>query len=257
MTIDYSFVIAVKNRQELFNRCLKSVLWQDYPSYEVIVVDYGSEPKVVVPEDRKIRIIRLDPKDNTWNISIALNAGVANSKAENLVLMGCDCIHAPDLLSFVDAIAKRSLLKSRKLQIYWRRFELTSLGQSWLINSEPKEVFQNTPQFLTDQGLGKWGRLNTYGDFLIVKREPVVVIGGFDERMSGWGWQDADMMERLMRQDYQKYWGMQLKLIHQFHFDQQGKNEAHRRNLGISRREKAAGNVIRNGGPQGFAKYRV
>ena len=79
-------------------------------------------------------------------------------------------------------------------------------------------------------------------------------IGGFDERMTGWGRMDIDMMERLKCLGCQEFWGRQFKLIHQFHVPQ-GTQSA-KRNTEIHLRELAMGNIVRNGGIQNFEKYR-
>jgi len=259
MKPDYSFIIAVRDRQDAFGRCLKSVLWQDYPSFEIIVVDYGSEPRIAVPDDYRIRIVRLNPESDAFINCVSFNAGIANARAKNLILMSCDNIVAPDLLSIIHTIVEKK--QPQKLQIYWRRFDLTSLGQDWLTSfelSSEETIFQSAPsKFLIDRGFGQWHNLSSYGDFLMIKKEPIVAIGGFDERMSGWGWQDNDMMMRLNLLGYQKFWGKQFKLLHQFHSHQQTKSETHRRNRKMSSQGEAAGNIVRNGGPQNFEKYHL
>lgn len=264
MPIDYSFVITVKNRQELFDRCLKSVLWQDYPSYEVVVVDYGSEPKLVVSADPRVKLIRLDPEDPAWNHCIAFNAGIANTKGESLAILGCDCILAPDLLSAAHAAAKKGRPNPAgpwRMQVYWNRFDLTPSGQSWLTSLEPfspDNCFKSvSPKALVKRKLGGWMKGAAYGDFLVVEKAVMVAIGGYDERMNGWGGLDNDMMRRLRCLGYQEYWGKQFKLMHQNHPRQKVRSETQRRNWRISRQEEAAGNIIRNGGPQNFEKYRV
>ena len=282
MSVDYTFITTVKNRQQLLDRCLESILWQDCSDFEAIVVDYGSQPAVMVPGDPRIRVVRIEPDGDGWNGSVALNAGIANAGAEKLVLLNCDCLVAPDMLSAIDGIIRN---RDNKLQIYWRRFDLAPSGQRllesvserrlfsrvyppllvalglgrWhvlvdhrLVKSCPKRLYD----FLVALGLRKWHRLTAYGDFLAVDKAPLMEIGGFDERMAGWGRMDLDAMERLKMMGYQVFWGRQFKLIHQHHAPQEGQRESNKSNTKLSLRELAAGRIVRNGGIQNFERYR-
>ncbi len=260
MTPRYSVIITVKNRQRLLNCCLRSVLWQDFRDFEIVLVDYGSNPRIRTPDDPRIRLVRWEPADDTWNGCIALNVGLANASAERILLLNCDCLMAPDLLSTVDALVSAD---REPRQIYWRRFDLSrgglALTKCMLGVSGPfdsRSCFRPGFETLATRcGLAKWHPLSSYGDFLTVPRRPLIQLGGFDERMTGWGQMDLDMMERLKVLGYAVHWGMELKLIHQYHRPQSDQRETVIRNIALSRKAAADGELVRNGGPSHFETY--
>lgn len=260
MTPQYSVIITVRDRQQLLDRCLRSVHWQSFRDYEVVLVDYGSNPAVRAPDDSRIRIVRMEPPDDTWNGCVALNAGIANARASQVVLLNCDCLMAPDLLGTVDRMLSAA---DAPRQIYWRRFDLSRGGSAAIRGmfrlggpANPRNCFRPSfVKFATQMCLGRWHPLTSYGDFLAVRKQPLIDLGGFDERMTGWGQMDLDMMERLKALGYAVHWGMELELIHQFHPPQANQNETVIRNIALSRDAIVEGQLVRNGGAAHLEKY--
>jgi GT2 family glycosyltransferase len=258
----YSVIVTVKNRQPLLNRCLQTVLWQDYTDFECVVVDYGSDPPAVVPNDPRMRVVRIEPPDDGWNGCIALNAGLANAAAERVVLLNCDCLMAPDLLRVADALLAE---RGETQQTYWQRFDLSKAGLAAVKCifaagrlANPRRCFRpGFVRFLERTGLARRHPCSSYGDFLVIKKQPLIELGGFDEAMAGWGQMDVDMKERLEALGYPDHWGMEMKLIHQYHPPQTNKHATVGRNLALSRRALAEGQLVRNGGPGAFEKYLV
>ena len=248
----YSFITTVRDRQERLDRCLHSILWQQFKDYEVVVVDYGSELPVQVPQG--ITLIRWEA--DTWNESIAKNIGIANADGERLFLVNCDNVIASGLLGIIDSL----LEKDSKQHVYWQRFDLSPRGLP-IIQGLGWEQIENC--FKIDissewiqQGLGEWHPLSAYGDLIAVEKEPVMALGGFDERMTGWGYYDIDLKIRLDALGYHTHWGKGFKLIHHYHktlHDGQscGENEA------IGSKDTKAGKIVRNGGASNFSQYRM
>lgn len=244
----YSFITTVRNRQERLDRCLHSILWQQFKDYEVVVVDYGSELPVQVPQG--VKLIRWEA--DTWNESIAKNIGIANADGERLFLLNCDSIIAPDLLGIINAL----LEKDSKQHIYWQRFDLSRKG---LPIVQVLEWGQIEGYFKTVASLkwiqlkwGDWHPLSAYGELTVVEREPVVMLGGYDERMTGWGYMDMDLKLRLDAVGYHTHWGTGFKLVHHYH---KTLHDGHScgRNKAIGSKD---GNIIRNDGAENFLKYR-
>jgi glycosyltransferase involved in cell wall biosynthesis len=258
----YSVIITVKDRPRLLARCLQTVLWQDCPDYDVVVVDYGSSPPVNLSTGERVSVVRVEPGDETWNGCVALNVGLANASAERIVLLNCDCLMAPDLLSTVDRLISEDPAPQ---QIYWRRLDLTRAGLATLRllsktngSAGLRSCFRpGFGRFLLRARLAAWHPLSSYGDFLVVKRAPLIELGGFDERMAGWGQMDTDMMERLKRVGYVEHWGLDLKLIHQYHPPQPNREHTVEDNIALSRTAMSEGQLVRNGGPAHLAQYVV
>jgi len=244
----YSFVIPVKNRQTLLTHCLDSVHQQSHRAFEVIVVDYGSAEPISVPES--VRLIRLEGLG--WNGSVALNAGIANASGKYVVVLDCDGILASNLLA---AVATQISADDRR-QIYWRRFDLTETGAHAVETEGPQSLFDRGWQALVAEGLGRWHGFTSHGSFLAVRRDAIINLGGYDERMTGWGAYDDDLAKRLTAEGFPVWWGESLQLFHLPHESQLHQRESYARNRKISDDALSKGQLIRNGGPTNFDKYR-
>lgn len=253
----YSFILSVRGRQTLLLHCLASIGQQSYRDFEVVVVDYGSAEPITVPD--AARLIRFE-EAGPWNASIAQNVGIANAKGTYLVRLDSDNILAPDLLEDVDS----RLLEDDHQQIYWRRLALTEKG-FWVFDACSEQVlFDLDAPKLIDLGLGEWQDLNAHGAFLVVRRDVVIELGGYDERMVGWGFYDNDLAYRLTATGFPEQWGMSLKLLHLYHGLPEpnlkgwpaSRRGTWKRNARLSRVSMSKGQLVRNGGSENFDKYK-
>jgi glycosyltransferase involved in cell wall biosynthesis len=85
-----SIIVPVYNGEATINRCLESLLAQDYPKdrYEIIVVDNNST-------DGTVGIVRQNPvsllKEETQGPGAARNRGLADARGEIVALIDADC----------------------------------------------------------------------------------------------------------------------------------------------------------------------
>ncbi len=102
----FSIVVTTYNRQALLERCLASLLVQEFPreAYEIIVVDDGSDdttPGLLVSLAREGQIRYLHQENCGW--SIARNTGVARSQGEIVLFTDDDCLAPIDWLARYEA----------------------------------------------------------------------------------------------------------------------------------------------------------
>lgn len=97
-----SVVIPVYNEKKDIEKCLSSLLAQDYPSFEVIVIDDGSNDgtieilkKFVKESDDKIKLL----KQNHLGPGPARNLGARHAKGEILSFVDADMTFEKDFLS--------------------------------------------------------------------------------------------------------------------------------------------------------------
>ena len=103
----FSVVVTTFNREALLERCLASLLVQDFPQdeYEIIVVDDGSKdttPGLLTSLAREGRIRYLHQENCGW--AVARNTGVARSRGEIVIFTDDDCRMPIDWLAKYDAI---------------------------------------------------------------------------------------------------------------------------------------------------------
>ncbi|MDA0716205.1 MAG: glycosyltransferase, partial [archaeon] len=122
-----SVVIPVYNRKEILGKTLAGILHQTYPLelIEVIIADDGSSDH---PEELieifepffDIRYVRQD--DLGYRLSAVRNLGVKNSKNEHIIILDCDMLPMPDLVS---SMMKWLHISDKIILIGHRRFVST------------------------------------------------------------------------------------------------------------------------------------
>lgn len=91
----FSVVIPTHNRPKMLGDAIRSVLSQRLDDFEVIVVDDGSDPPAEIPDDARVRLVRLEPNQG---ISSARNAGVARSQGRYVAFLDDDDLWLPTRL---------------------------------------------------------------------------------------------------------------------------------------------------------------
>lgn len=247
----YSFIVPVRDRLDFLPLCLERIAAQTETDYEIIVAAHGGYcAPPCLPET--VRVVWWET-EAPWNQAVAVNIGIANAVGQRLVIVNADIIMSSTLLSTVDLL----LTQNAHQHIYWRRFDLTKKGLQYARdeNVDWNNLFVcDCSEQWQENGWGKWHALTAYGDFLAVARDPVLVLGGFDEQMPGWGGYDIDMARRLTDIGCHEYWGASWGLVHQYHVPQATQRQSGDHN---ARRYRWDLRTVRNGGASHFDKYRI
>jgi len=95
-----SVIIPAYNEEKDIGQCLASLMIQDYPNYEVIVVDDGSidNTKNIVTRFTKLQNFKLINGEHKGP-GFSRNLGAKSSKGEILVFVDCDMLFPKDYLS--------------------------------------------------------------------------------------------------------------------------------------------------------------
>lgn len=95
----FSVIVPVYNRETTVDRCVDSVLRQQFDDFELIVVDDGSTDGTAAVleryQDGRVRILR----QSNAGVSAARNAGAAMARGEYLVFLDSDDAADPDWLA--------------------------------------------------------------------------------------------------------------------------------------------------------------
>jgi chlorobactene glucosyltransferase len=110
-----SIIVPARNEEKNIERCVLSLLAQDYPRFEVIVVDDCSEDETgsilarLGNSDSRLKVIRGKPLPEGWmGKAHALNQGYSSAKGDWLLFTDADTFHEPYLLSRVMGVALAS-----------------------------------------------------------------------------------------------------------------------------------------------------
>jgi chlorobactene glucosyltransferase len=108
-----SIVVVAGNRAEDLERCVRSLLRQDYARFEVIVVDASVNTEtgarlleMAATAEGNLRVVREEPSPSGWlNRPAALQQGMEAARGDWLLFTTADTYHAPGLLSRAMAYA--------------------------------------------------------------------------------------------------------------------------------------------------------
>lgn len=98
-----SVVVPTANRPAVLADCIDSLSAQDYPSYEVVVVDNGSSASAVAAHPL-VSYLRLPQRD----ANAARNAGIEASRGDPICLVDDDVVAPPGWLAGLVAGARRN-----------------------------------------------------------------------------------------------------------------------------------------------------
>lgn len=164
-------VAACKNRQETLEKVLPT--WLDVDGVkEVIIVDWGSDPplrSIVRPErDPRIKLFRVN-EEELWVLSRAYNLAFNKSTMDYIIRIDCD-------YSLNRAFMNAHNLKKTETGFY----------------------------------SGNWGNARDENEehlngAMIMRRALFWDIGGYDERIQTYGWDDSDLYNRLTSKNMAKF----------------------------------------------------
>lgn len=117
-----SVIIPTFNRAEVLGRAIDSVLAQDYPAFELIVVDDGSTdntPNLLAEYGDRLRSIRQAKRGP----AAARNAGIMAARHDHLAFLDSDDLFAPHKLALQAAAMQESpdCLISHTDEIWYRK----------------------------------------------------------------------------------------------------------------------------------------
>ncbi|MBC7195326.1 MAG: glycosyltransferase family 2 protein [Caldisericia bacterium] len=169
-----SILIPARNEEKNIERCVKSIINQNYPNFEIFVLNDNSEDRTLEilenlkKEHEKLNIINnKDLKDGWLGKTLALQILYENSNGDVLVFLDADTFHKENaILKAVSYLLKRNL---DMLSIFPQEIMGTFLEKLIipfmnfaLMSFYPLLPFAN-------------------GQFVVFKRETLIKIGGFEK----------------------------------------------------------------------------
>lgn len=185
MTPRVTVLLAVYNGGAYLREAVESVLGQTYEDFELLLVDDGSTDGAVeaLPSDPRVRVVR-----NERNIGQipSLNRGLREARGEYVARLDHDDVSLPRRLELQVELLER--LPDVALAATWADIVDTD-GRIWTRVQPRIESFADfAAQVVT-------GRVHLVHPSLMVRRDVVVDLGGFDESLNAA--EDQDLYRRL------------------------------------------------------------
>ena len=187
-----SVIIPTYNHAHLLERALQSVLDQSYSCWEVIVVDnYSSDHTDEIVEKFSGPRVSCLKINNDGVIAASRNLGISAAKGEWLAFLDSDDWWKSDKLEVcIQNIRDNIDLIYHPLQCY----RVDDVGDVAVLGRlEAKQIIDNPVCGLMKQGPS----LTTSG--ILVKKEKVDLVGGFDENQQVVAGEDYDLWLRLAK----------------------------------------------------------
>jgi glycosyltransferase involved in cell wall biosynthesis len=210
-------VVTTYNRPDALQAVLEGYREQDTRDFELLVADDGStdDTRLLVAEYARSaphRVRHVWQEDAGFRPGAARNRAIAATDAEYIVFSDGDCVPPPFYVSRHAALAERAHFLAGNRMLLSEGFTRAVLGEhvpiqrwrtrQWLAAWARRDVNRAMPlarlpdgAFRTRRPL-RWEGVKTCN--FSAWRADLVRVNGFDERYSGWGLEDSDLVIRLL-----------------------------------------------------------
>jgi GT2 family glycosyltransferase len=252
MSATISVVVTTYEWPEALDVVLRAIAEDTEPPHEVIVADDGSGPTTAEVISRHnaappMPIRHVWHEDGAWRKSRILNLAALEASGDYLLFFDGDCVPRRGCLSATRrAMLPGWFLASKRLHLSKGLSQRVLAGEAspwqwstlrWFLGA-PHEVVR-APRETSRIGLlvpvrdrrRPWRPelpdysppYRAYGFYFGVWRDDFERVNGFDMRFEGWGGEDEDIAERLLRAGVRCGWpGAAATMLHIWHPEKRG-----------------------------------
>ena len=201
-----SVVVPARNEERNIPGCLESLLAQDYPNYEVIVVDDRSTDRTgalveeVARKDARVRLLKGVRLQEGWlGKSHAVHQGVREASGEWFLFVDADTWHHPRSLSAAmshvlnEKVDMLSLYPHFLCKTFWEKVIQPAVGRMILIAGPVKFVNSRRPALRIF--------FMAIGQFILIRRRVYEAVGGH-EAIRGRVTEDVELARGVKRAGY-------------------------------------------------------
>jgi len=232
-----SVILSTYNRPDALEMVLRSLEAQTCKDFEVIVADDGSREDTRLMLERfgsqsSLTLKQVWQEDEGFRAATIRNKAVAASQGEYLVFLDGDCMVFPDFLAEHDRLKESSRFTTGNRILLNRPFTEAVLSRElplhqwtfwqWIVARFKGQTNRLLPLLRLSLGFlrkltpRKWHGVKTCN--LGVWRQDFLDVNGFDESYQGWGYEDSDLVIRIMNKGVFRLEGrFAIPVIHLWH----------------------------------------
>ncbi len=208
-----SIIIPTKDKADLLTSCVDSIVQNtDYPNWEIIIVDNGSEEKATFEffescqKRLGIKRFKIHQDPSPFNFSYLVNQGVKVAQGSMILLLNNDTelISPSNWLEEMVGYAQRKAIACVGCKLLYNDDTMQHAGIICGIGGIASHSHVDFPV----QSPGYFTRLNIVANYsgvtgacLMIKRSLWEKVGGFDEQLAV-AFNDVDFCLRLLKQNY-------------------------------------------------------
>jgi glycosyltransferase involved in cell wall biosynthesis len=187
-----TIIYANRNRDiKRIKASLDTLNRQSYQNFEVVFVDYGSNPNLVrelrelLADYGFLKFFSLEVSQLLWNKSKALNFGIKQANFPYIFIADVDLIFHPDTTKVFNNLVDEE------------KFFLFNLG--YLDKAESKKIYEST-DFMT-LSPSRFGEVN---GMILAPTKAFYRVNGLDEFFHFYGSEDEDLFSRMANAGYKR-----------------------------------------------------
>jgi GT2 family glycosyltransferase len=206
-----SVIVVTYNNEEIIGGCLSSVLENNYPNYEVIVVDNASKDGTLKVVEETVRNynahnVKIVKNPKNYGISKGSNIGVSHSNGKYLAFLDSDSFPDPNwLFQPVELMERDPSIGAVQAKVLKAR---SPSDRTKLIDTAGGLMDLGLQTYARGSGEEDKGQYDEVDEIFyavhtgaIVRRKALVEAGGFDEAFF-LGYHDVDLGWRLWKRGY-------------------------------------------------------
>jgi glycosyltransferase involved in cell wall biosynthesis len=232
-----SVIVTTYNWPSALKLCLESLFVQRDKNFEIIIADDGSSSANLklnraYSANSPVSVNYIHHDDQGFRAGTIRNKAVAQSKGEYLLFIDGDCILRPDFVARHRQLAASGYFVPGNRVLLSQRFTQEVIDQQIPLYAKPvsyfirlwlqKQInrisgFVYLPLgFLRLSQPKKWQKAMTCN--LGVWKKDFIRVNGFDELFEGWGFEDSDLVIRLIHSGVMRKEGrFAVSVLHLWH----------------------------------------
>jgi glycosyltransferase involved in cell wall biosynthesis len=216
-----SIIIPTRNGLEHLRRCVESIrAHTDYPRYEIIIVDNGSDDPATLAwlQQTASDMIRVLPYPGPFNYSAINNTAVRAARGEIVALLNNDLeVITPGWLTEMVAHTCREGIGCVGAMLYFPNDHIQHAGVVLGVGGVAGHAFRDFPRGTE----GVFNRARLVQEFsavtaacLVVRRSIYLSVGGLDETDLAIAFNDIDFCLKVRRAGFRNLWTPFAELYH-------------------------------------------
>ena len=177
-----SIVLPVRNEERMIHTCITSLLAQDYPDFDLTIIDDGSTdatPRLLAEwarHDGRIRVQRIERLPGGWaGKAYALHTGVMHTKGEWLLFTDADTCHSPQTLRLMVGHA----LRHRDDLLTMRTNLMTMSGSAMPLLMPTSDILLAGRVIPAEVSDPAYPLAFAFGQYILLRREAYLTTSGY------------------------------------------------------------------------------
>jgi len=232
-----SVIVTTYNWPKVLEACLNSLLAQQDKKIEIIIADDGStqETQALIKklcQQNNILIKHVHHQDQGFRAGTIRNKAVAASQGNYLIFIDGDCVVFPHFIKRHRQLAEQNYFVPGNRVLLSQAFTQFTLQNNTQLYNQPVFIFiklwlqrkinRLLPliylpfSFFRYSHPFQWQKAMTCN--LAMSKKDFLAVNGFDEAFEGWGYEDSDLVIRLIHNGIKRKEGrFATPVLHHWH----------------------------------------